>query len=77
MSDEIENPPAFPSPHKRRTHGAFRTGEEAMREGHSLVRLLNGIPFGFQMAVFHRLGAYVLVSYPSDTSLSTPTRKGG
>jgi hypothetical protein len=63
MSD-TRNPAAFPKPHKRRTHGAFYTADEAMAAGHGLVRLMNGIPFGFHLAIFRRLGAYVLVSYP-------------
>lgn len=62
------NTPAFPPPHKRMTHGAFRTPEEAMQTGHALVRLLNGIPIGFRLSVFQRFGAFVLVSYPKAAS---------
>lgn len=56
----------IPPPHNRRTYGAYRSPDEAMADGHSLVRLLNGIPIGYQMAIFERLGAYVLVSWPKE-----------
>lgn len=54
----------LPHPKGRRTYGAFHTPEEALEDGYNLVRLLNGIPIGFKMAVYERFGAYVLVSYP-------------
>ena len=56
----------MPSPRGRRTHGAYRSPEDAMREGYSLIALMNGIPSGFSIGVFDRLGVYVLVSYPRE-----------
>ena len=38
--------------------------EEAIETGKDLVCLLHGIPPGFEMAIYKRMNAYVLVSNP-------------
>jgi hypothetical protein len=58
--------PPLPPPRGRRTHSAHRDADDAMAAAHNLVRLLNGIPFGFNMGIFSRFGAYLLISYPSE-----------
>lgn len=56
----------FPKPKGRRTHGAYRTLDAAKAGGHQLLRMLNGAPIGYHVAIFERLGAFVLLSYPTD-----------
>lgn len=46
----------------RRTHGVYRTEDEAKAGAHNLVRLLNGVPYGYVMALGRRMGAFVLFS---------------
>ena len=55
---------SVPHPRKRRTHGVYSSADEALEAGHNLLRMLNGMPFGYQMGVFERLGAFPLVSWP-------------
>lgn len=56
----------IPHPKDRRTYGAYATPDEAKAAGHEIIRLLNGIPFGFRMAIYERMGAFVLISCPSE-----------
>lgn len=64
MTDQVP----FPIPPKdRRTHGAFPSYSRAIRSANELVRLLNGVPFGYRLGIFDRFGAYLLVSYPTGT----------
>lgn len=49
-------------PYSRRTHGAYRTEEEARNAGRNLGILLNGMPLGWAMYVGQRMGAFVLFS---------------
>lgn len=46
----------------RRTHGAFHTQQEAVREARNLGALLNGVPPGYGFYVAPRLGAWVFFS---------------
>lgn len=53
-------------PFSRRTHGAYRTEDEARDAGYNLGRLLNGMPLGWSMFVGRRMGAWVLFSQRND-----------
>jgi len=56
---------AIRHPKGRRTHGAYRSSEEAIRAGQNLLYILNGMPLGFRMTIIYRMGFFVLVSYPT------------
>ncbi len=49
-------------PHSRRTHGAYRSEEEAHAAAKNMAFLLNGMPMGWNMYIGQRLGAFVLFS---------------
>ena len=53
----------LPHPTGRQTYGAFTTADEAKAAGHTIIRR-HGIPADCRFAIFQRLGAFVLLSYP-------------
>ena len=59
---------SIPPPIDRRTHGVYRSPDEAMHAGRNLVALFNGIPVGYSMGVFERFGLFPLISYPKGQS---------
>jgi len=46
----------------RRTHGVFRTEEEAREAAYDLAYLMRGVPFGYVFFVQKRMGAWVFFS---------------
>lgn len=47
----------------RRTHGVYRTDDEARRAAQDLAFPMNGVPFGYVFATLRRMGAVALISY--------------
>lgn len=54
--------------YNRRTHGAYRTEDEAKKAAHDLMRLLNGIPVGYRMVIMGKMGAFALVTLSLEPS---------